>query len=160
MRGRRADAEEERGLLLSGWRPPEEVSEVRRRRPEAAGGEPVRRASARPALSGVSAPPAPRVVVARDGSWFELREVGVEPERSHLGMNAQALVARLALGPAEASDLCAACWPGEEVTKLVAARLYTALSCLRRMGLEVARARTRGGLYELPSGYVVEDAED
>jgi hypothetical protein len=98
------------------------------------------------------APTTARVRVARDGTWFQLRD-GRTVGLSHRPTLARVLAGLAAeSGARSVHDLLAAGWPGEQTVKSSGTlRVYTAVARLRRLGLE-------GALVGDADGYLL-DAE-
>lgn len=88
-------------------------------------------------LPGGSVPTSARARVARDGSWFQLRD-GRTTTLGHRPTLARVLAALASTsGPCSVHDLLAAGWPGEQpIATSGTLRVYTAVARLRRLGLE------------------------
>jgi len=97
-----------------------------------------------------ASPRAGSVRVARDAAWFERdsKRVDLARRRAMRRVLAALITQRVdAPGePLETSALVAAGWPGERMREdSGAARVYTAVRTLRRMGLDGVLVRARGG---------------
>ncbi|MEZ4335889.1 MAG: hypothetical protein R3B82_04615 [Sandaracinaceae bacterium] len=104
---------------------------------------------------------AARVTLARDGRWFR-DAAGHKTSLEHRPTLARVLAALVSHEDAglDLDALLAAGWPGESVQpKAGRARVYVAISTLRKLGLEGVVARTDAG-YALSPGTFVIAAED
>jgi len=98
----------------------------------------------------VVAPPPSGLRFARDAAWFERAGERVDLRRRRAMRRVlAALIAQRVEAPDEPLDtpaLVAAGWPGERMREdSGAARVYTAIRTLRRMGLDGVLVRARGG---------------